>query len=133
VHYDAAKAQSSIVQIFCTTGDQSLLSLWNTNKKKFYLYFKQYNLIIRVINFFEFFCICSSSSLEQNPIIKIPNFYFFLFLLFELETVDLSILLKKMTFVLYGLNMETYSKNISENFSPFFLDKYKCGRGLGPR
>jgi hypothetical protein len=35
VHYDGAKAQSSIVQKFCTTGGQSLLSLLGTSKKTF--------------------------------------------------------------------------------------------------
>jgi hypothetical protein len=35
VHYNGAKAQSCIVQNFCTTGGQSLLSLPGTSKKNF--------------------------------------------------------------------------------------------------
>jgi hypothetical protein len=67
VHYDGAKPQKSIVEKFCTTGGQSLLSLLGTMEKNFYLNFKHYNLTIRVVNFRETFCTCSSSSLEQDP------------------------------------------------------------------
>jgi hypothetical protein len=87
VHYDGAKAQSCIVQKFCTTGGQSLLSLLGTSKK---------NLTINAIDFFETFCTCSPNSLGQDPTVKIPIFYFILlFLLLELEMADLSIFLEK--------------------------------------
>jgi hypothetical protein len=73
VHYDGAKAQSCIVQKFCTTGGQSLLFLLGTSKKNFSFHFKHYNLTIRVVNFFETFCTCSPSSLVQDPMVKIPK------------------------------------------------------------
>jgi hypothetical protein len=65
--------KSCIVQKFCTTGGQSLLSLPGTNKKNFSFHFERYNLTIRTVNFFEFFCTCSPSSLVQNPTVKIPK------------------------------------------------------------
>jgi hypothetical protein len=73
VHYDGEKAQSCVVQIFCTTGSQSLQSLLGTRKKNFSFHFKRYYLTIRKINFFEFFCTCSSSSIVQDPTIKITK------------------------------------------------------------
>jgi hypothetical protein len=73
VHYDGAKAQSFIVQNFCTTGSQSLLSLLGTSKKNFSFHFKRYNLTIHMVNFFEIFCTCSPSSLVQDPTVKIPK------------------------------------------------------------
>jgi hypothetical protein len=101
VHYDGAKAQSFIIQSFCITGGQSLLSLPGTSKKNFSFHFKCYNLTIRVVNFFETFCTCSPSSLGQDSTVKIAKKdLFFLFLLLELEMADLSIFLGKMTFVL---------------------------------
>jgi hypothetical protein len=65
VQYDGAKAQSYIVQKFCTTGGQSLLSLLGTVEKNFSFYFKRYNLTIRAVNLFETFCTYSPSSLGQ--------------------------------------------------------------------
>jgi hypothetical protein len=95
VHYDGAKAQSSIVQNFCTTGGQSLLSLPGTSKKNFSFHFKCYNLTIRAVNFFESFCTFSPSSLVQDPTVKIAKIDFFPFFLTELETADLSIFFEK--------------------------------------
>jgi hypothetical protein len=100
VHYNGAKAQSFIVQKICTTGGQSLLSLLGTSKKNFSFHFNHYNLTIHAINFFETFCTCFPSSLVQDPTVKIPKIDFFPFLLIELEMADLSIFLRKMTFVL---------------------------------
>jgi hypothetical protein len=101
VHYNGAKPQSCIVNKFCATGGQSLLSLPGTMEKNFFFHFKPYNLTIRAVNFFETFCTCYPSSLRQDPMVKIPKKVFFvLFLLLELEMADLSIFLRKMTFVL---------------------------------
>jgi hypothetical protein len=101
VHYDGAKLQNCIVEIFCTTGGQSLLSLLGTLEKNFSFHFNRYNLTIHVVNFFETHCTCSPSSLVQDPTVKIPKIdLFFLFLLTELEMADLSMFLRKMTFVL---------------------------------
>jgi hypothetical protein len=100
VHYDGAKPQNYIVEIFCTMGSQSLLSLLSTSKKNFSFHFKRYNLTLRLVNFFETFCTFSPSSLEQDPTVKIPKKDFFSFLLLELEMTDLSIFLRKMTFIL---------------------------------
>jgi hypothetical protein len=101
VHYDDAKAQSCIVQKICTTGNQSLLSLLGTVEKNFSFHFKRYNLTICAVNFFETFSTCFPSSLGQDTTVKIPIFLiYFLFLLLELEMADLSIFLRKMTFVL---------------------------------
>jgi hypothetical protein len=58
-------------------GSQSLLSLLSTSKKNFSFYFKCYNLTLRSVNFFETFCTFSSSSLEQDPTVKIPKKDFF--------------------------------------------------------
>jgi hypothetical protein len=44
-----------MVQKFCSTGSQSLLSLLGTSKKNFSFHFKCYNLTIRAVNFFETF------------------------------------------------------------------------------
>jgi hypothetical protein len=95
VHYDGAKAQSCIVQKFCTTGGQSLLSLPGTSIINFSFYFKRYNLTIRTVNFFEVFSTCSPSSLVQDPMGKFPKIEKFPFLLTELEMADLSIFLRK--------------------------------------
>jgi hypothetical protein len=100
VHYDGEKAQSCIVQKFCTTGGQSLLSLLGTVEKKVSFHFKRYNLTKNTVNFFETFCICFPSSLVQDPTVKIPKIEKIPFLLTELEMADLSIFLRKMTFVL---------------------------------
>jgi hypothetical protein len=70
VHYDGAKAQSCIVQIFCTNGGQSLLSLLGTREKNFSFHFKRYNLTIRAVNVSETFCTCSPSSLGQDLTVK---------------------------------------------------------------
>jgi hypothetical protein len=39
-------------------------------EKNFFLNFKHYNLTIRAVNFCNFFCICSCSSLGQDFTIK---------------------------------------------------------------
>jgi hypothetical protein len=71
VHYhDGAKAQSCIVQKFCTMGGQSLLSLLGATEKNFSLNFKHYNLTIRAVNFRETFCTCSPSSLGQDSTVE---------------------------------------------------------------
>jgi hypothetical protein len=49
------------------------MSLPSTVEKNFSFHFKCYNLTIRVVNFFETFFTCSSSSLGQDPTVKIPN------------------------------------------------------------
>jgi hypothetical protein len=95
VHYDGVKAQSSIVQKFCTSSGQSLLSMPGTSKKNFSFHFKRYNLTIHAVNFFEIFCTCSPTSLVQDPMVKIPKIDFFPFFLIELEMADLSIFFEK--------------------------------------
>jgi hypothetical protein len=86
VHYNGIKLQNFIVQNFCTKGGQSLLYLLGTRENNFFFHFKCYNLIIRVVNFFETFCKCSPSSLGQDSTVKIEIFInFFLFGLLELE------------------------------------------------
>jgi hypothetical protein len=79
VHYNGAKAQSCVVQNFCTTSSQSLLSLLCISKKNLFFHFKSYNHTIRAVNFFETFCTCFPKSLGQDPNIKIPIFYFLFF------------------------------------------------------
>jgi hypothetical protein len=119
VHYNGAKPQNCIVEKFCTTGSQSLLSLPGTSKNNFSFHFKRYNLTICAVNVFETFCTCSPSSLGQDLRVRFPIFYFlFLFLLLELEMADLSIFLRKMTFVLQGLN-----RKIKEEFYFIILTK----------
>jgi hypothetical protein len=82
VHYDGAKPQNCIVEIFCTTGGQSLLYLLGTVEKNYSFHFKRYNLTIRVVNFFEAFYTCFPSILVQDPMVKIPKIEFnFLFCL----------------------------------------------------
>jgi hypothetical protein len=70
VHYDGAKAQSCIVENFCTMGGQSLLSLLGTSKKNFSFHFKHYNLTIRAVNFRETFYTCFPSSQGQDPTVE---------------------------------------------------------------
>jgi hypothetical protein len=76
VHYDGAKSQNCIVENFYTKGSQILLSLPSSREKNFSFHFKQYNLTIRAVNFFETFCTCSPSSLGQDLIVKIPKIDF---------------------------------------------------------
>jgi hypothetical protein len=78
------------------------MSLPGTMEKNCSFHFKRYNLTIRAVNFFETFFTCSPSSLGQDTTVKIPkkDFFIFIFLLLELEMADLSIFLRKMTFVL---------------------------------
>jgi hypothetical protein len=70
VHDNGAKAQSSVVQKYCTTGGQSLLSLPGTVEKNFSFHFKRYNLTIRAVKCRETFCTCSPSSLGQDPTVE---------------------------------------------------------------
>jgi hypothetical protein len=46
------------------------MSLLGTVEKDFSFHFKRYNLTIRAVNFCETFCICSPSSLGQDPIVE---------------------------------------------------------------
>jgi hypothetical protein len=55
---------------------------------------------VRAVYFLETFCTCSPSGLVQDPTVKIPKIEFFLFFLTKVEMADLSIFLRKMTFVL---------------------------------
>jgi hypothetical protein len=96
VHYDGAKPQSCVVEIFCTTGGQSLLSLLGTVEKKFSFHFKRYNLIIRAVNFCETFWTCSCSSLGRDLMVKSAKNEFFLVGLLELETANLECFFGKM-------------------------------------
>jgi hypothetical protein len=89
-----------MVEKFCTTGGQSLLSLPGIVEENFSFHFKRYTLTICVVNFFETYCTCSPSSLVQDPTVKSPKIDIFPFLLTEVEMADLSIFLRKMTFVL---------------------------------
>jgi hypothetical protein len=61
---------STLVEFFCTTGGQSLLSLPGIVEKNFSFHFKRYNLTIRVVKCCETFCTCSPSSLVLNPTVK---------------------------------------------------------------
>jgi hypothetical protein len=70
VHYDGAKPQNCVVEIFCTTGGQSLLSLLGTVEKNFYFHFKRYNVTIRAVKCHKTFCTCSPSSLVQDPTVE---------------------------------------------------------------
>jgi hypothetical protein len=70
VHYNGAKPQSCIVEIFCTRCSQSLLSLPGIVKKNLFFHFKRYNLTIRAVNFCETFWTCFCSSLGQDLIVK---------------------------------------------------------------
>jgi hypothetical protein len=70
VHYDGAKPQNCIVENFCTTGGQSLLSLPGAGEKNFSLNFKRYNLTIRVVKCRETFSTCFPSSLVQDPTVE---------------------------------------------------------------
>jgi hypothetical protein len=90
VHYDGAKPQSCIVEIFCTTGGQSLLSLPGTVEKYFSFHFKRYNLTLRVVKCRETFCTCSLSSLVQDPTVETAKSEKNLFGLLELKMADLE-------------------------------------------
>jgi hypothetical protein len=70
VHYDGAKPQNCIIENFCTTGGQSLLSLPGTMEKNFSYHFKRYNLTIRAVKCHETFCTCSPSILVQDPTVE---------------------------------------------------------------
>jgi hypothetical protein len=74
-----AEPQNCIVEIFCVTDGQSLLSLPSIVENNFFFHFKRYNLTICAVNFFETFCTCSPNSLGQDPIVKIPKKDFFRF------------------------------------------------------
>jgi hypothetical protein len=101
VDYDGARLQNCIVEKICTTGDQSLMSLLCISEKNFSFHFKSYNLTICEVNFNEKICTFSPSSLRQDLMVKFPIINkLFLFLLLELELANLSIFLRKMTFVL---------------------------------
>jgi hypothetical protein len=114
VHYDGAKPQNCIVEKFCTTGGQSLLSLSGTVEKKFSIHFKRYNLTIRKVNFFETFCTCSPSSLVQDPIVKISKIELSSpFLLTELEMADLSIFFEENDLRSLGVKKLTLMSHIT--------------------
>jgi hypothetical protein len=91
VHYDGAKPQNCIVEKFCTTGGQSLLSLQGRVEKNFFFNFKRYNLTIHVVKCRDTFCTCSPSSLEQDPTVKsAKKWKKNSFGLLELEMADLE-------------------------------------------
>jgi hypothetical protein len=101
VHYDGAKSQNCIVENFCTTGGQNLLSLPGTMEKKFSFNFKCYNLTIRAVNFCETFCTCSLSILGQDPMVEsAKKFLKNSFGLLELEMANLERFLRKTPLVL---------------------------------
>jgi hypothetical protein len=96
VHYDGAKPQNFIVEIFCSTGSQSLPSLPSTMEKNFSLNFKHYNHTICAVNFFETFCTCSHSSLGQGPTVEsAKKWKKNSFGLLELEMADLECFFEK--------------------------------------
>jgi hypothetical protein len=97
VHYNGAKAQSCIVQKFAPW---AVKVCYPCRAQQFSFHFKHYNLAIRVVNLIEIFYTCSPSSLVQDPTVKILKIEKIPFLLTELEMADLSIFLRKMTFVL---------------------------------
>jgi hypothetical protein len=70
VHYNGAKPQNCVVEIFCTMGGQSLLALPGTVEKNFSFHFKRYYLTIRAVKCRETFCTCSPSSLVQDPMVE---------------------------------------------------------------
>jgi hypothetical protein len=53
-----------------------LLYLPGTRKKYFYFHSKRYNLTIYVVNFFETFYTCFSSSLGQDPMVESAKSFF---------------------------------------------------------
>ena len=61
LHWDGAKAQSCVVQDFCTNGTQSLLSLSSKVEKNFSFHFKRYNVTICAVNFSKKKFTCSPS------------------------------------------------------------------------
>jgi hypothetical protein len=104
VQYDGAKPQNCIVEKFCTMGNQSLLSLLGTSKKKI---LSTSNIIISQFvqsTFLKLFAHVPLVVYGKILQLKFQFFKLFLFLLLELEMVDFSIFLRKMTFVLLGLN-----------------------------
>jgi hypothetical protein len=70
VHYDGAKPQSCVVEIFCTTGGQRFAVPAGLSGKKISLNFKRYNLTIHAVNFCKTFWTFSYSSLGQDLMIK---------------------------------------------------------------
>jgi hypothetical protein len=64
------QTQNCIVEKFCATGGQSLLSLSGIVEKNFSFNFKRYNLAIREVKCCETFCTCSPSSLVQDPMVE---------------------------------------------------------------
>jgi hypothetical protein len=104
VHYDGAKPQNCIVEKFCTTGGQSLLSLPGIVEKNFSFHFKRYNLTIRAVKCHKKICICSPSSLVQDPTIEsAKKWKKNSFGLLELEMADLERFWRKHPLVLKGL------------------------------
>jgi hypothetical protein len=65
--------QVCIVQKSFPKGGQIVLSMPSTRKKNFSFHFKCNYLTIRAVKFCEFFCICSHSSLGQDPIVESAN------------------------------------------------------------
>jgi hypothetical protein len=70
VHYNGANLQNYIVESFCTTSGQSLLSLLGTVEKNFPFHFKHHNLTICAVNYRKTFCTCFPSSLGQDPTVE---------------------------------------------------------------
>ena len=90
---------------FLHQGNQRLLSLPSTRKKIFSFHFKLYNLTVHAINFFELFSHIFLAVYGKILQLKL-QFFIFLFRILELEMADLSNILRKMTFVFYGLNQD---------------------------
>jgi hypothetical protein len=113
VHYGGAKPQSCIVENFCTTGGQSLLSLPGTVEKNFSSRFKCYNLTIHAVNFCEMFWTYSFSSLGQDLTIKSAKMWDKKLVgLLELETTDLECFSEKKGLNPLGVNMQTLNFTI---------------------
>ena len=130
MHWDGGKAQSCIVQNFCTKCGQSLLSLPGISDKSFSFYYKRYNLTIRVVNFFETFCKCFPCSLGQDLIVKIAKKKnSFLFGLLELEMANVNIFFEKSD--LYSLGVKKSKRKIKYKTSKdnrWLRSAYKNGR-----
>jgi hypothetical protein len=101
VHWDGAKPQNSVIQIFCTKGGQILLYLPSTREKSFSFHFKCYNLTIHAVNFCETFCTCYPRARFYDW--KCKKVKRNLSGLLELEMADLGCVLRKKATILWGL------------------------------
>jgi hypothetical protein len=104
VQYDGAKPQNCVVEIFCTTGGQSLLSLPGTVEKNFSFHFKCYNLTIRAVKCRKTFCTCSL--VQDLTVVSEKNS----FGLLKLEMADLERFWRKTPLGPLGVKILAYSK-----------------------